>query len=168
MHVLKGTLNAEKIYFQNKINRLLSNPCHQISFTKYILVLSMAIPVQQSRNVNILLTESQIFWCYHQTFLNVVGIHKYLNYTGNNSIAVFIFIVDRNCFSWNVFFLFCNGYESNIINYYMNMIDAFKLARSIIRSVNIVRYNFNINFNIYVNNYFIMNANYVIVNLFAY
>ena len=50
----------------------------------------------------------------------------------------------------------------------MNMIDAFKLARSIIRSVNIVRYNFNINFNVYINNYFIMNANYVIVNLFAY
>ena len=92
MHVLKRTLNAEKIYFQNKINRLLSNPCHHISFTKCISVLSMAIPVQQSRNVNILLTESQIFWCYHQTFLNVVGIHKYLNNTGNNSIVVFIIL----------------------------------------------------------------------------
>ena len=100
MHVLKGTLNAEKIYFQNKINRLLSNPCHHISFTKCISVLSMAIPVQQSRNVNILLTESQIFWCYHQTFLNVVGIHKYLNYTGNNSIAVFIFIILNDLFSF--------------------------------------------------------------------
>ena len=94
MHVLKRTLNAEKIYFQNKINRLLSNPCHHISFTKCISVLSMAIPVQQSRNVNILLTESQIFWCYHQTFLNVVGIHKYLNNTGNNSIVVFIILND--------------------------------------------------------------------------
>ena len=94
MHVLKGTLNAEKIYFQNKINRLLSNPCHHISFTKCISVLSMAIPVQQSRNVNILLTESQIFWCYHQTFLNVVGIHKYLNITRNNSTVVFIVLND--------------------------------------------------------------------------
>ena len=50
-------------------------------------------------------------------------------------------------FSLNVLFLFCNGHESNVINYYMNMIDAFQLARSVIRSDNIVHYNFNINCN---------------------
>ena len=57
-----------KKIFSNKINRLLSNFCHHINFTKYISVLSMAIPVQQSRNVNILLTESQIFGAITKPF----------------------------------------------------------------------------------------------------
>ena len=94
MHKWMYWKECRKSYFKNNINRLLSNPWHHISFTKYISVLSMAIPVQQSRKVNILLTESQIFWCYHQTLLNVVGIHKYLNNIWNNSIVVFIILND--------------------------------------------------------------------------